>query len=205
MYACYAVWHTADAGPESRSLLICRLLHVLVLTANVILSDELHNLDLKVGASAYKTAAAPLYERALHAHDWRAALAVPASYHVLLVGGIMEPHRIAREDVQLLVLNLCACATMFWRITPDRITPKRELFLSFVATFAGQMVLLLVAFWRERDHHPWWLPLWGVYAFGLAAKGVEWPTSDVLGHHEVLHGSCMVGHALGLLVDASTT
>ena len=75
----------------------------------------------------------------------------------------------------------------------------------FVATFALQMLLLLAAFYRERDARPYWLYLWGVYAVGLAAKAVERPDNAIFGHHEVLHASCIVGHALGLLIDATTT
>lgn len=208
-YTCYAVWDVvsdvSSPGGVRRDLAVCRLLHVLCLAANVILSDDLHNLDEKLGAKAYAAESTPAFERLLHAHDWRGALGVPASYHVLLVCGIIEPSRVSRVDVQLLAANLSLCALMCFRIAPARITPRRELFLSFVATFAAQMVLLLVAFWRERAHHPWWPPLWCVYALGLVAKGLEWPTSDVLGHHELLHGSTILGHALGLLIDATTT
>ena len=52
---------------------------------------------------------------------------------------------------------------------------------------------------------PWWLPLWGVYALGLIAKGLELPNSEVFGHHEVLHASCIIGHALGMAIDVMTT
>ena len=43
------------------------------------------------------------------------------------------------------------------------------------------------------------------YAAGLVLKGLEWPDSQVLGHHELMHGAVIVGNGLGLLVDALTT
>ena len=186
-------------------LVLCRLFHACAMVFNVVLSDDLHNLDQHLGRDRYVAQHAKLLEQRLHAHDWRAALTVPASYHLLLVLGIMEPARVFFEDKALLGVNLALYALMCMRITPERITPRRELFLSFVATFGVQMLLLLAAFYRERDHHPLWLPLWGVYAVGLLAKALELPTNDVFGHHEVLHTSCIIGHALGLLIDATTT
>lgn len=193
-------------APRSGALLVlCRLFHAAALGFNVVLSDDLHNLDLHLGPTRYVAEKAKALEQRLHAQDWCAALTVPASYHLLLVLGIMDAERVTVEDKWLLGLNLGAYALMCTRIAPERITPKRELFLSFVATFGAQMVLLLLAFYRERHHHWLWLPLWGVYAIGLLAKAFETPTNDVFGHHEVLHASCVAGHALGLLVDVATT
>lgn len=201
----YTGFTVVDAPRSGALLALCRIFHVCALSFNVVLSDDLHNLDLQLGPTRYVAEWAKGLEQRLHAHDWRAALTVPASYHLLLVLGIMAPDRVAFDDKVLLGLNLGAYALMCVRISPSRITPKRELFLSFVATFGAQMLLLLLAFYRERAHHPLWLPLWGVYAVGLLAKAVEFPTNDVFGHHEVLHASCVAGHALGLLVDATTT
>lgn len=193
-------------------LLLCRLLHIFVLRLNVIYSDELHNYDKIVGetyltkdkVAAAKTSA---IEQQLHATDWRAALAVPWSYHVLLIFGIiMQGDRLpAFEDALLFACNLAVFGVMCWRITPARITPKRELFLSFVLTFGLQMVCLLAAFWRLRATHPQWLPLWFVYAAGLVAKALEWPDSDVFGHHEVMHMTTILGHLYGLLIDVCSS
>ena len=162
-------------------LLVCRLFHICAMIANVILSDELHNLDHHLGRR-YTGRSAKSFEQALHARDWRAALAVPASYHILLVCGIMDHWRVCTVDCSLLVANLAACVVMCVRIRPSRITPKRELFLSFVITFGMQMLLLLMAFWRERNRHGLWLPLWGIYAIGLVAKAAEVPDSPYFGH-----------------------
>ena len=204
VYCGFAIGEAVSHRTLRPVLLVCRLLHAVAIGLNVALSDDLHNLDITLG-SRYVRATAAALEQRLHAMDWRAALCVPASYHLLLLLGIMEAERVGAVDKALLLLNLSIFGLMCLRITPSRITPKRELFLSFVATFGGQMVLLLVAFWRERAHHPFWLPLWGVYAIGLLAKAVELPTNDTFGHHEVLHASCILGHALGMIIDATTT
>ena len=58
---------------------------------------------------------------------------------------------------------------------------------------------------REKPYHPRWLPLWGVYALGLVAKGLEKPNNDVFGHHEILHASVIIGNTIGLAIDALTT
>ena len=186
-------------------LLLCRVVHIVALTYNVILSDDLHNLDKKLGTKGYQKPGVTRIEQALHARDWMAALAVPASYHLMLIFGIVDPLRVERTDALLLGANLLACLCMCSQIKPSRITPQRPLFLGFVGTFAVQMALLLAAFYRERAHHGAWLPLWLVYALGLIAKGLEFPSSDVFGHHEVLHASCIAGHFGGLLVDMFTT
>lgn len=202
MLGAYAGYALFDARPL---LIICRLAHACTIASNVVLSDDLHNLDLHLGRSRYVPEHAKALEQRLHATDWCAALTLPASYHLLLVLGIMAPERVAATDVYLLIANLAAYAIMCLRITPARITPQRPLFDSFVATFGLQMVLLLGAFYRERAHHALWLPLWGVYAVGLIAKALEVPTNDTFGHHEVLHASCVVGEGLGLLIDVATT
>jgi len=204
MYAGYTAMEALDAR-QPPLLVMCRLLHVCALTLNVVFSDDLHNLDIHLGPDKYVEQHAHALEQRLHAVDWRAALSVPASYHLLLVLGIMAPERVALEDKALLAANLALLLLMWYRITPARITPKRELFLSFVLTFGVQMLLLLAAFYRERHHHGMWLYLWGVYAVGLLAKAFEFPTNDSFGHHEVLHASCIIGHGLGLLTDALTT
>ena len=181
-FACFALWDARNGRPL---LQLCRLLHTVALVFNVLLSDELHNLDRHLGSAYLRDPDVPMRERALHARDWRAALAVPASYNVLLVCGIMDWERVGTEVLALLGANLAACALMYVRISAERISPKRELFLSFVLTFATQMVILLVAFYRQRDHHKFWFPLWFVYAIGLVAKALEFPDSKYFGHHEV--------------------
>ena len=205
-YATFAAWSSlVGSGHKPRMrLLACRALHVVAMYFNTVLSDGLHNLDHHLG-SKYDAPSTMAVEQRLHALDWRAALCVPASYHVLLVCGIMEAERVDLTDQLLLGANLFVFLLMCVRIAPERITPKRELFLSFVLTFGAQMVLLLIAMWRERPYHPWWVPLWGVYAFGLVLKALEWPDSEVFGHHEVLHGATILGNGLGLLVDALST
>ena len=202
VYFCFAIWDCAQARNLPR--LLCRLAHLVSLRLNVVLSDDLHNLDKHMGP-AYRKPSTTAVEQKLHAKDWRAAIAVPATYHMLLIFGITQYDRIQTADVALLATNLLAFLVMCWRIAPERITPKRELFLSFVCTFGAQMVLLLLAFYRARSHHPTWFPLWFIYAFGLIAKGLEFPTNDTFGHHEVLHASCIMGHAAGLLNDVLTT
>ena len=208
-YVAFALWHSVTLGRAWRPLqLTCRMAHAAILTMNCILSDKLHNLDLHLGAEYRKRAhvrSTTELEQRIHAQDWGVALSVPASYHLMLILGIMPSERVATTDVALLTANLVAFGLMVWRIAPARITPKRELFLAFVLTFAAQMVLLLAAFWRERLHHPWWLAVWGVYALGLVFKGLEWPESPSFGHHEILHASCIIGHAAGLIVDAATS
>jgi hypothetical protein len=203
LYAGFALWSCATA--PHYPLLACRAFHCVALYYNVVLSDGLHNLDKHMGAAAYAQPGTVAVEQKLHARDWRAALAVPASYHMMLIFGVMDPARLVATDGYLLGANLLACAIMCVRTTPARITPARELFLSFVATFGIQMLILLVAFYREREYHGAWLPLWGVYAVGLLAKAVEKPDNMTFGHHEVLHASCLAGHAIGLVVDAMTT
>lgn len=184
-YGMFAVWDATalqSAHFWRWDLLACRLLHVIALYFNVVLSDDLHNLDQRLG-TVYDAPSTLKIEQQLHAQDWRAALAVPASYHVLLLFGIMEPSRtemvrrdrrsdlyllpptvccVVQSDWLLLGVHLATCVLMCIRISPRRITPRRELFLSFVLTFVVQMVLLLVVFWRERPHHPWWLPVWAM-------------------------------------------
>ncbi|KAL3908303.1 MAG: hypothetical protein SGPRY_009852 [Prymnesium sp.] len=228
------------------ALFVCRCLLSAALCWNTVLSDDLHNLDIHMGRAYDAPSTLPIEQR-LHAHDWRAALAVPASYHLLLVLGVIDAHRIETLDWLLLLGNLAVCAVMWLRISPSRITPRRELFLSFVGTFVVQMLLLLLAFCRERAHHGWWLPVWGMcdspcrtvpllplgfvctrpsrcfasqlssvnrvnlflldvrYAVGLIAKGLEWPQSDIFGHHELMHAATIAGHGAGLLVDTMTT
>jgi len=204
-YGTFAVWSYLRGGsPRDARLLACRACHVGAMYLNTVLSDGLHNLDRRLGA-AYDAPSTLEVEQRLHANDWRAALCVPASYHLLLVCGIMAPHRVALADAALLGANVALFGLMCVRISPERITPRRELFLSFVLTFGGQMALLLAAMWREAPHHPWWLALWGVYAIGLLLKALEWPDSAVFGHHEVLHATTIAGNGLGLLVDALTT
>jgi len=201
----YVGYATLVASPTTNPLLLfCRFIHAVTLALNVVLSDDLHNLDRDM-AGQYTAVRAMTLEQTLHAHDWRAALSLPASYHLLLVLGIMDPGRVELADKALLCTNLALYSLMCYRIAPRRMTPARELFLSFVATFGVQMGLLLAAFWREREHHPLWPYLWLVYAVGLVAKGLECPTSDTFGHHEVLHAAVIVGNALGLLVDTATT
>ena len=181
-YACFALWDARNGRPL---LQLCRLLHTVALVLNVLLSDGLHNLDRHLGSAYLCDPDVSMRERVLHARDWRAALAVPASYNVLLVFGIMDWQRVGTEELALLGANLAAYALMYVRISAERISPKRELFLSFVLTFATQMVILLVAFYRQRDHHKFWFPLWFVYAIGLVAKALEFPDSKYFGHHEV--------------------
>ena len=204
-YALSAGVSLVRSGGVRWPLQLCRLVHTALLVLNVVLSDGLHNLDRHLGAEYVRKASVVEREKTLHARDWRAALGVPASYHVLLIFGIMDPVRVASPDVGLLALNLGCCLLMCMRIHPSLITPERPLFLSFVLTFAAQMVLLLVAFWREREHHALWLPLWCVYAVGLVAKALEWPDSKYFGHHEMLHASCIIGHFAGLVIDLQTT
>ena len=203
----YVGYSLIDALDTARSplLILCRLLHASALSMNVVLSDDLHNLDIILGPDRYVAQHAKALEQRLHASDWRAALGVPASYHLLLVLGIMSSERVEADDKALLCTNLAIFGIMCYRIAPSRITPKRELFLSFVATFGAQMLLLLAAFYRERHHHGMWLYLWSVYAVGLLAKAFEFPTNMTCGHHEVLHASCIVGHFLGLLTDVFTS
>ena len=201
-YSVYALIHARDNWRPA--LLACRAVHVAVLLLNVVLSDSLHNLDLRLGR-AYRQPSTVALEQRIHAYDWVAALAIPASYHVLFILGVMDFAMVEREDALLLVANLAALAVMCARISPARITPRRELFLAYVATFGVQMVLLLAAFYRRRAEHPGWLPLWGVYACGLVAKGLEVPNNDVFGHHEILHLSVIVGNAIGLVIDVMTT
>jgi len=205
-YAGFALWKAyKDAKGKKWPLQACRLVHSVALALNVLLSDKLHNNDRHLGKDYVKKPDVVEREQKLHAYDWCAALSVPASYHVLLIFGIMNPKRVGTTDYALLAANLALCALMWMRIRPSRITPKRELFLSFVLTFAAQMGVLLAAFYRERPHHPLWLPLWGVYALGLVAKALEFPNNNYFGHHEVLHASCILGHALGMLVDVKTS
>ena len=204
-YTGYSIIDALDTERRPPLLILCRLMHACALSLNVVLSDDLHNLDVFLGPERYVAQHAKGLEQRLHASDWRAALCVPASYHLLLVLGIMTPDRVVLEDKALLMANLALFGLMCYRIAPQRITPQRGLFLSFVATFGAQMLLLLAAFYRERHHHPMWLYLWGVYAVGLLAKAVEFPTNMTFGHHEVLHASCIVGHFLGLLTDVLTS
>ncbi|KAL1523819.1 hypothetical protein AB1Y20_018741 [Prymnesium parvum] len=206
-YGMFAVWDATalqSAHFWRWDLLACRLLHVIALYFNVVLSDDLHNLDQRLG-TVYDAPSTLKIEQQLHAQDWRAALAVPASYHVLLLFGIMEPSRTEMSDWLLLGVHLASCVLMCIRISPRRITPRRELFLSFVLTFVVQMVLLLVVFWRERAHHPWWLPVWAMYGSGLIAKGLERPDSETFGHHEVMHATTIIGHIAGIAVDVLTS
>ena len=84
-------------------LLLCRAAHIVALTYNVILSDELHNLDKKLGAKGYQKPGVTLVEQTLHARDWMAALAVPASYHVHIPAGLQPAGtRHAAEGAPLL-------------------------------------------------------------------------------------------------------
>ena len=117
----------------------------------------------------------------------------------------MEWPTVDPTDLLLLLINLGTFVCMYLRITPARITPAREIFLSYVITFGVQMVLLLSAFYKQRETHGTWLPLWGVYALGLVAKGLEKPNNDVFGHHEILHASVIIGNTIGLAIDALTT
>ena len=205
LYAAFAIWSWLTAK-SSVVLLCCRAWHVTTLVLNVVYSDDLHNLDLKLGPTKYKRAdTVRSQEQLIHARDWRAALGVPASYHILLIFGIVDLASIQLLDATLLAINISACGLMFWVIRPARITPARELFLAYVVTFVLQMGLLLAAFWRAREEHGAWLPLWFVYAVGLVFKGVEWPDSMVFGHHEVLHACTIIGHVIGILIDVSTT
>lgn len=135
-YVLFSLW---SFGTRSHvPLLLCRLAHALSILLNVVLSDDLHNLDKHLGPIAYFKPTTKALEQRLHAQDWCAALAVPATYHILLLFGIVDAARVEPADGWLLVANLTACLAMCWRTTPERITPKRELFLSFVATFGIQ-------------------------------------------------------------------
>ena len=167
------------------------------------LTDNLHNLDLQLGA-AYGGKEVAWRERCIHANDWRAALAVPASMHLLFfVTTAVGPLSLntSSTNVQLLAVQIAALGAMCWRITPKLMTPKRPLYLSFLLTFVVQMGMLLVAFWRGRERHPLWLACWGVYAIGMIAKAAERPKSEVFGFHEVLHACTVLGHACSLLTD----
>ena len=92
LYACYAVWHYVNAS-NNIPLLFCRCVHIVVIVLNVVFSDDLHNHDKHVGASysqKQKAAEITTAEQQLHATDWRAALGIPASYHLLLIVGIQN-------------------------------------------------------------------------------------------------------------------
>ena len=122
----YAGFSAVSAFRDARPLLaLCRLFHVVTLSLNVILSDDLHNLDLYLG-KRYVREEAQALEQQLHAHDWRAALTVPASYHLLLLLGIMDSDRVQANDKLMLVMNLGLYGLMCYRIAPERIAPPNE-------------------------------------------------------------------------------
>ena len=158
LYMASTVW-AAIGGKYSAGGLICRSLHTLMLSANALLSDELHNLDQRLGR-AYAKPAGPLpanpsrlcwvlqhygpggpktvaaYERCVHAVDWLAAAGVPLTYHCLLYFGLMSADERGNQvDEALVSAHMLAFFVLCVRVSPDRL---KELFGHFVATF-GQV------------------------------------------------------------------
>ena len=81
------------------------------------LTDNLHNLDLQLGA-AYGGKEVAWRERCIHARDWRAALAVPASFHLLFfVTTAVGPLSLntSSTNVQLLAVQIAANSSLLLR------------------------------------------------------------------------------------------
>ena len=183
--------------------LLARLGHSVLLAANVVLSDDLHNLDLKLGAAygAEATwAATAKLECYLHACDWRGVAAIIASYHVVLVAAkLARPEFV---DVALLWAHLGALALMCFRVGADRI---RGAFPLFAGTVGLQMALSLAGFLRFGSTS--YVLLWLLYVVGLLAKALEFApgsSPDVFGHHEWLHAVTLLANFLGLAADCLT-
>lgn len=100
LYLAHALASLASARPHGvgAALFVCRCLLSAALCWNTVLSDDLHNLDIHMGRAYDAPSTLPIEQR-LHAHDWRAALAVPASYHLLLVLGVIDELRIETVSV----------------------------------------------------------------------------------------------------------
>ncbi len=192
------------ALPDRLFALITRAFHAGILHWNVVLSDDLHNLDLDLGDAYTLRKSAPAVaarERTLHALDWRVAITLPFSYNLLHLSVCRGVHRIDGADVALFVPHALLYAAMNGLISAERITPKRELFGWYAGTFVAQLALLLVVFMREFERRPLWMGVWPIYAAGLVLKGVEWPSSEHFGHHEMMHAAIILGNLAGLVVD----
>jgi len=188
--------------------LLARLGHSVVLAANAVLSDDLHNLDLKLGAAygAEATwAATAKLECYLHACDFRGVAAIIASYHVVLVAAkLARPEFV---DVALLWAHLGALAFMCFRVSANAIRGAYpQAFLLFAGTIGLQMVLVLAGFLRFGST-PYVL-LWLLYGVGMLAKPLEFAppgsSPDVFGHHEVMHAVVLLANFLGLAADCWT-
>ena len=124
------------------------------LVLNVALSDGLHNLDRHLGSAYVRKADVIVREQTLHARDWRAALAVPASYHVLLIFGIGALACLAKDEPQ----NRLAIATGLVKLLhlekadePEEVNRIMAEFSSAADFKAGLAAVVATTFAKEGE------------------------------------------------------